>query len=103
MVYKILFGLFLIYTSVSTVILRTFACSTFDYGANAVFMTGYQVVDDTKVEVLRVDHRIDCNAPDRFVYLTYATIMAIIYPIGVPVFYGYLLWAHRAQLNPAGV
>ena len=47
-----------------------------------------------------MDHRIDCNDGDRWFYVAYASVMVIIYPIGVPSLYGWLLWVHRTEMNP---
>ena len=40
---------------------------------------------------MRVDLTIDCNAPERAGWIAYAVIMILLYPVGIPILFGYLL------------
>lgn len=79
--------IFLVYPSVCAKVFATFVCSELDEdleGSNSY---------------LRADLSISCNGPWRSVMLAYATVMIVIYPIGVPLLYAYLLfWKHREHL-----
>lgn len=68
--------LFLIYPSVSSTILATFVCRTFDDGSSW----------------LRKDITVNCEAPDRAGWLVLASFGVVIYVIGVPVVYFASLW-----------
>jgi hypothetical protein len=67
------------YPSVTAKIFTTFNCVEFDgeFEGSGRF--------------LRVDLSVDCNAPERGGWLAYAIIMCLIYPLGVPLVYAYLL------------
>ena len=69
-------------------IFATFNCVTFDDEFNG------------SDRWLRVDLTIDCNSPDRNGWLAYASMMIALYPVGVPLFFAYLLLVHfRATLE----
>ena len=74
---------FILLPGVSVKIFSTFACHEFDDG------TSY----------LKVDYGIDCNASSHTFYTLFAGIMILIYPIGVPFSYWFLLWRQRHLLN----
>ncbi|CAN0419853.1 unnamed protein product [Pylaiella littoralis] len=77
---------FLVFTSTSTVVFKTFAC------------------DDDAVEgqsFLRADFRLSCNSDTHVWYEVYAGIMMAVYPIGIPLLYAYILWINRESLNPS--
>jgi len=67
--------LFLIYPSISSKTFATFQCEDLDDGSS----------------VLRADLRIDCDSDDHFGYVLYAALMVVVYPIGAPLLYSYLL------------
>jgi hypothetical protein len=75
---------FVIFPSVSTTVLRAFPCHDFDDGSS----------------LLKADYSIDCNASGRPGYVFYAVIMAIVYPIGIPVLYSVRLWKKRTLICP---
>ena len=80
--------LFFIYPSVTAKIFTTFNCVTFDDEF------------DGSDSFLRVDLSISCNAPERAGWLAYAIVACLVYPIGVPLFYAYLLLVrHRTFLQ----
>jgi hypothetical protein len=76
---------FLIFSTVSTVVFQTFACDDL-IGTNQSW--------------LRTDYSVSCDTDIHDVYEAYAAVMIVIYPIGIPALYAYLLWRHRARLNP---
>jgi hypothetical protein len=74
---------FLIFPSVSTTVLETFAC---DY------------LKDTGEHWLRADYSISCDTHTWNVYRAYAAVMVLIYPLGIPGMYSYLLWKHKKHI-----
>jgi hypothetical protein len=74
---------FILLPSISVKIFSTFACHHFDDGTS--FLT--------------VDYSIDCNASEHTFYRGYAGAMILIYPIGIPFSYWFLLWRRRHLLN----
>eukprot|EP00752_Nemacystus_decipiens_P008150 g7289.t1 len=76
---------FLVLTSTSTVVFQIFAC------------------DEEAVEgesYLRADYSLSCDAKRRMWYKVYAGVMILVYPIGIPLMYAYILWTNRESLNP---
>ena len=71
--------IFFVYPSVSAKIFTTFNCVTFDdtYDGSNSWM--------------RVDLTVDCNAPGRGGWIAYACLMILVYPVGVPSMFAYLL------------
>jgi hypothetical protein len=78
---------FLIYSTVSTTVFQTFACDTIDDSAT------------TKTSYLRADYSIQCGTSTHTLYRVYASVMVIIYPLGIPALYAYLLWNNRHKLS----
>lgn len=76
---------YLVLPGVSTTIFRTFPCESFD--------------DSTAW--LRVDYSIDCESSSHKAFVSYAAVMVLIYPVGVPCLYCYMLWRNRNLLCPA--
>ncbi|CAM9358530.1 unnamed protein product [Ectocarpus sp. 13 AM-2016] len=76
---------FLIYSSVSSTVFRTFACETLDDGE----------------EYLRADYSIQCTEAKHKNFEIYAGIMVAVYPIGIPLLYGILLFQRRDVLASA--
>jgi hypothetical protein len=75
---------FLIFPTVSTVVFQTLAC---DY------------LEDTQQNWLRADYSVSCDTAIHKAYQAYAAFMILVYPIGIPALYAYLLWQHRAHLH----
>eukprot|EP00903_Cladosiphon_okamuranus_P012164 g11411.t1 len=76
---------FLVFTSTSTVVFKTFAC------------------DEEAVEgdsFLRADYSLSCKATKHTWFEVYAGIMILVYPVGIPLLYAYILWVNRESLNP---
>eukprot|EP01043_Picozoa_sp_COSAG02_P047982 COSAG02_NODE_4659_length_5123_cov_6.685709_1_plen_1319_part_10 len=74
---------FLLYPSVSTTIFSVFACRNLDF--------------DQSTHVYDAD--IDCNSAQYLALKMVAFIALILVPIGVPVFFGALLFKNRVRLN----
>ena len=82
------FIIFLIYPSTSAFILSTFQCFALDDGSS----------------MMRSDLSVNCDS-DQYARVWYFTAgMVFIYPLGVPLLYGYMFWLHGDQLRAmAGV
>eukprot|EP00752_Nemacystus_decipiens_P012610 g11167.t2 len=74
---------FLVYSSVSATVFQAFACED---------------LDDEK-KYLRADYRIECDSPEHRAFQVYAGIMIFVYPVGIPLFYAYLLYNKRRVLR----
>ena len=85
-----LFILFLIYPSVSQVILETFWCESFD-----AVMTNSTL----PVIALKSDYRLSCHHRESWVL--FALIMVAVYPIGIVLVYAYYLYIFRHLLKKA--
>jgi hypothetical protein len=79
-----LFLIFLIYPSVCTAIFRCLPCDELDNGER----------------YLRADASIDCNGSNRIAWLSFVWIAILVYPIGVPVLFLFILWRARKRVNP---
>jgi len=81
-----LFTLFLIYPSVSSIVLRSYICKN-------VNGTSY-LVSDFEVICYTDSYNRNINA---------AYFMIVLYPVGIPCFLFYMLYRYRMRLNEAGV
>ncbi|CAN0425996.1 unnamed protein product, partial [Ectocarpus sp. 12 AP-2014] len=70
---------FLVYSSVSSMVFKTFACDSLDDGNN----------------YLRADYRMFCTTSKHLALQVYAGVMVIVYPVGIPLLYAILLFQHR--------
>lgn len=77
---------FLVYSSVSSALFKTFACEELHDGTN----------------YLRADYRIECDSPKHRGFQVYAGFMTLLYTVGIPVFYGVLLFRDRTVLKQGG-
>jgi hypothetical protein len=50
-------------------------------------------------EYLRADYSISCSSDRYYVGCAYAIAMIFVYPIGVPVFYFWLLYSHQQDIT----
>ena len=75
---------FLVFASVSTTIFDTFNCKTFG---------------DDPTRYLALDQSLDCDDPVHKFFTMYASMMVLLYPIGIPMLYVYLLVSHRHQIQ----
>ena len=78
---------FFVFPGVSTVVLQTFPCYSFD-----------DVPEPTRF--LKADLSINCNAPNRGGFVAWGVMMTLVYPIGITVMYSVLLWKHRMDICP---
>lgn len=77
---------FLVYSSVSATIFQVFACET---------------LSDAK-SYLRADYRIECDSSKHQAFQVFAGCMILVYPLGIPLFYAYLLYTNRRVLATEG-
>ncbi|CAM9660999.1 unnamed protein product [Ascophyllum nodosum] len=78
-----LFLLFMVYSSVSYTIFQTFVCDPLDSG-------------DT---YLRADYEIVCWTRTHVVYLAYAGLMILVYPVGIPAVFALVLYKNRDDIK----
>ena len=78
----ILLLMFLVYSSVSAVIFQMFDC---------------EKLDDGKI-YLRADYSIECNTAWHRALMVYSAVMVLLYPVGIPAMYAYLLFKNRDVL-----
>lgn len=74
---------FLVYSSVSATVFQMFACEHLADGK----------------DYLRADYRIECDSSKHRALLVYAGIMILVYPVGIPLLYSFLLYRSRAILR----
>ena len=75
---------YFVLVNASTKVFQVFQCEKFDNGES----------------YLVADYSIDCNAPDRSFYLSYGSLMIMIYPVGIPMIYAVILFRNRKLINP---
>ena len=78
-----LFLLFVVYSSVSHTIFQTFVCDPLDSG----------------VSYLRADYDLVCRTPIHVAYMTYAGIMVLVYPVGIPAVFAWMLFINRVGIK----
>ena len=76
---------FLIYPETSSTVLKTFRC---------------EVVPGTSISTMHFDHSIRCDSAMYASMTAYAAVMTVVFPIGIPLLYMYILWTQRLRLNP---
>ena len=74
---------FLVYSSVSSTLFQAFACEDLADGRN----------------YLRADYRIECDSSRHRGFQVYAGFMVALYAVGIPAFYGVLLFRDRDILR----
>jgi len=82
----VMFSLFLVYPSVSSTVIRTFVC-------HQVEGEWYLVADFT----------VRCYTSEYNAWAAMAAIFTLIYPIGIPAFFFWMLWRYRDRLDEPGV
>jgi len=80
------FTLFLIYPSVSSTILRTYVCE-----------------DIEGIRYLQSDFSITCDTAEWQTAANWAGFFTVLYPIGIPTLFLYLLYSYRAKLDLKGI
>jgi hypothetical protein len=73
---------FLLLPSVSVRIFTTFACRDFDNGSS----------------FLKADFSLDCLSSQYSIFSVYAGLMIVVYPVGIPLLYFFLLFRKRKLL-----
>ena len=74
-----LFLLFVVYSSVSYTIFQTFVCDPLDSG----------------ITYLRADYDLVCLTTTHVQFMTYAGIMVLVYPVGIPAVFAWVLFINR--------
>ena len=74
-----LFLLFVVYSSASYTIFQTFVCDPLDSG----------------VTYLRADYDLVCWTRTHVQFMAYAGIMAIVYPVGIPALFSWMIFINR--------
>ena len=78
-----LFLLFVVYSSVSYTIFQTFVCDSLDFG----------------VTYLRADYDLRCWTKAQVGYMTYAGVMVLVYPVGIPAVFAWALFVNRDNIK----
>lgn len=81
-----LFVMFFVYSSVSFTVFQTFICDPLDDG----------------VDYLRADYSLSCWSDEHVGYITYASFMVLVYPVGIPVAFSWWLVRNRHDLKMPG-
>lgn len=77
-----LFVMFIVYSSVSFIVFQTFVCETLD----------------NEVTYLRADYSLACSASVHTAWKVYAGLMIVVYPIGIPAVFAWLLVSKRHDI-----
>ena len=77
---------FIIFPTLCTTIFQAWGCETFDEGH----------------QYLYADYEVDCRSAAHARHQKFASAMLLVYPIGVPTCYLWLLFRKRNAINPAG-
>lgn len=78
-----LFVSFFVYSSVSYTVLQTYICDSLDDGE----------------EYLQADYSLKCSTQRHIAYTAYASLMVIIYPVGIPAVFSWWLVRNRKHLQ----
>ncbi|CAM9682647.1 unnamed protein product, partial [Laminaria digitata] len=73
---------FLVYSNVSSILFKAYACEHLEDGKN----------------YLRADYRIECDSSKHVGFQVYAGNMIVLYTVGIPVMYSYILFRDRDVL-----
>ncbi len=74
---------FFVYSKVSSTLFQAFACDELHGDGN----------------YLRADYRIKCTSTKHSIFQAYSVLMMLVYPLGIPVVYGVLLYRCRPILE----
>lgn len=74
---------FLVYGSVSSTVFSMFACEDLDDGG----------------DYLRADYSIRCDSGKHRGLMVYAGVMILVYPVGIPALFAWLLYSNRDKLS----
>ena len=78
-----LFLLFMVYSSVSYTIFQTFVCDPLDSG----------------ITYLRADYDLVCWTRTHYACMTYAGLMIVVYPVGIPAVFAWALFKNRDSIK----
>ena len=78
-----LFLIFAVYSSVSYTIFQTFVCDSLDSG----------------VTYIRADYDLVCWTRAHVGYMTYAGFMILVYPVGIPAVFAWVLYVNREGIK----
>ncbi|CAN0245080.1 unnamed protein product [Ascophyllum nodosum] len=78
-----LFLLFMVYSSVSYTIFQTFVCDPLD----------------SEVTYLRADYNLVCWTKTHIGYMTYAGLMILVYPVGIPAMFAWVLLKNHDRIR----
>lgn len=85
---------FMVLPSIATTIFKIFPCQNIDPNNDDDLPGTYFLI---------ADYSIDCDS-DRYRFATtYAVFMIIIYPIGLPLLYFWMLYSHKEEIKNRGI
>jgi hypothetical protein len=85
---------FMVLPSITTTIFKIFPCENLDPNNDDEMSHNYYLV---------ADYSINCES-DRYRFgVTYAIFMIILYPVGLPALYYWLLYQHRLEISKRGI
>ena len=73
----------LVYATVASSVFHTFACDDLDNGRS----------------FLRSDHSLECYTTTHKIFMAYAGVMVVIFPLGIPLCYAFVLYRNRGSLK----
>ena len=74
---------FMVYSSVSSILFQMFACDGLEDGKT----------------YLRADYRVECDSSKHIAFQAYASVMILLYTVGIPTLYASLLFRNRLVLE----
>jgi len=92
--YLTLMLIFLVLPGATTTTVLTFLCEKLDTG-------GDPGLDEDDKEYLVQDYSVECNTPEHHAFRVYAAAMIILYPVGVPLLFAWLLVLRRSPKTKA--
>ncbi|KAG5188968.1 hypothetical protein JKP88DRAFT_303232, partial [Tribonema minus] len=76
---------FLVYSGVSLTIFQTFACDYLKFdGPDGTYY-------------LHADYTTQCHTPEHTAYVIYAALMLLVYPLGIPAVFAWMIWLGAAE------
>jgi hypothetical protein len=84
-----IFVLYVMVPAASQIVFKTFACETLDD----------EKKEGATVTMLRNDYSIDCAGAAHIAAQAFASLMILVWPIGVPLFFSVLLFQHKKAVT----
>ncbi|KAH8049874.1 sulfotransferase [Aureococcus anophagefferens] len=97
--YCLLFISFCVLPACASKVFQYFGCMSYDLGDWAPRGDGWARQRDD-LRILVADPTVDCDGARYGHWLVYVLLMVAIYPLGTPLFYFFILWSKRKDLNP---